>query len=148
MLPKSNLIFLAHENSFSAWFKAGTMMMLKCWPMIRTNPLYGTLRYLAILSALITEEPDSMIVIEEVDNGIHPSRIKSLIQTISRLTKERQIDVIITTHNPTLLNALSKEELFGVGLCYRDIEILRTDRVNSIPCRTWNSYRLFCQKVI
>lgn len=82
----------------------------------------GTLRYLAILSSLITEAPDSMIVIEEVDNGIHPSRIKSLIQTISRLTKEREIDVIITTHNPTLLNALSKEELFGVVLCYRDPE--------------------------
>ncbi|NQX46917.1 ATP-binding protein [Paenibacillus tritici] len=82
----------------------------------------GTLRYLAILSSLITEEPDSMIVIEEVDNGIHPSRIKSLIQTLSQLTKERQIDVIITTHNPALLNALSKEELFGVVLCYRDPE--------------------------
>lgn len=82
----------------------------------------GTLRYVAILSSLITEDPDTMIVIEEVDNGIHPSRIKSLIQTISRLTKERQIDVIITTHNPTLLNALSKEELFGVVLCYRDPE--------------------------
>ncbi|MEK3761576.1 AAA family ATPase [Paenibacillus sp. FSL P4-0338] len=80
----------------------------------------GTLRYVAILAALITEDPDTMIVIEEVDNGIHPSRMKSLIQTISRLTKERKIDVIITTHNPTLLNALSKEELFGVVLCYRD----------------------------
>ncbi len=82
----------------------------------------GTLRYLAILSSLISEEPGSMIVIEEVDNGIHPSRIKSLIRTISRLTVERNIDVIVTTHNPTLLNALSKEELLGVVLCYRDPE--------------------------
>ncbi|OXS58830.1 hypothetical protein B1A99_12750 [Cohnella sp. CIP 111063] len=81
----------------------------------------GTLRYLAILSAIISEEPGSMIVIEEVDNGIHPSRIKGLIQTLSRLTKERQIDVIITTHNPTLLNALTREELLGVVLCYRDL---------------------------
>lgn len=80
----------------------------------------GTLRYLAILSSLISEEPGSIIVIEEVDNGIHPSRIKSLIQTISRLTIEREIDVIITTHNPTLLNALTREELLGVVLCYRD----------------------------
>ncbi|MDI4648041.1 AAA family ATPase [Cohnella hashimotonis] len=80
----------------------------------------GTLRYLAILSSLISEEPGSMIVIEEVDNGIHPSRIKTLIQTISRLTQEKQIDVIITTHNPTLLNALTREELLGVVLCYRD----------------------------
>lgn len=80
----------------------------------------GTLRYLAILSSLISEEPGSMIVIEEVDNGIHPSRIKNLVQTISQLTVERKIDVIITTHNPALLNALSREELLGVVLCYRD----------------------------
>jgi len=80
----------------------------------------GTLRYLAILSSLISEEPGSMIVIEEVDNGIHPSRIKSLIQTISSLNTERRIDVIITTHNPVLLNAFTKEELLGVMLCYRD----------------------------
>ncbi|MFH5181550.1 AAA family ATPase [Paenibacillus sp. TAB 01] len=80
----------------------------------------GTLRYLAILSSLISEESGSMIVIEEIDNGIHPSRIKTLMQTISRLTKERHIDVLLTTHNPTLLNALTIEELLGVVLCYRD----------------------------
>ncbi|MFB9279555.1 AAA family ATPase [Cohnella cellulosilytica] len=80
----------------------------------------GTLRYLAILSSLISEKPGSMIVVEEVDNGIHPSRIKRLIQVLSKLSRERQLDVIITTHNPTLLNALTREELLGVVLCYRD----------------------------
>ncbi|WP_433945488.1 AAA family ATPase [Paenibacillus sp. SN-8-1] len=92
----------------------------------------GTLRYLAILSSLISEESGSMIVIEEVDNGIHPSRIKSLIQTISRLNRERNIDVIITTHNPTLLNALTKEELLGVVLCYRD-QIDGSSKFYSLP---------------
>lgn len=80
----------------------------------------GTLRYLAIVTALISEAADSMIIIEEVDNGIHPSRIKSLIQTLSRLNREKRIDILITTHNPTLLNALTKEDLLGVVLCYRD----------------------------
>jgi AAA15 family ATPase/GTPase len=80
----------------------------------------GTLRYLAIVTSLISEQPGSIVVIEEVDNGIHPSRIKSLIQSISKLSKERKIDVIITTHNPILLNALTKDELLGVVLCYRD----------------------------
>ncbi|WP_410513462.1 AAA family ATPase [Paenibacillus sp. BR2-3] len=80
----------------------------------------GTLRYLAIITSLISEEPKSMVIIEEVDNGIHPSRIKSLIETISRLNKENQIDVVITTHNPTLLNALTKEDMLGVVLCYRE----------------------------
>lgn len=79
----------------------------------------GTLRYLAIITALISEDSGTMVVIEEVDNGIHPSRIKRLIETVSRLTEERKVDVMITTHNPILLNALTKDELLGVVLCYR-----------------------------
>lgn len=82
----------------------------------------GTLRYLAIITSLISGEPNSMVVIEEVDNGIHPSRIRNLVQTITHFANEKRIDVIITTHNPALLNVLSKEEMLGVVLCYRTIE--------------------------
>ena len=34
----------------------------------------GTLRYLAIVTAMLTREPGSLLVIEEVDNGLHPRR--------------------------------------------------------------------------
>lgn len=81
----------------------------------------GTLRYLAIITAILSEKPNSMVIIEEVDNGIHPSRIRKLIQTISLLNIEKQIDIIITTHNPTLLNVLTKEDMLGVVLCYREL---------------------------
>lgn len=80
----------------------------------------GTLRCLAVITSLISGKSNSMVVIEEVDNGIHPSRIKGLIRTISELSKEKSIDVIITTHNPALLDALTKEDMLGVVLCYRD----------------------------
>lgn len=79
----------------------------------------GTLRCLAVMAALLTEEPGGMIVIEEVDNGIHPGRAKSMIQTISQLARERRVDVIITTHNAVMLNALTKEDLVGVNVIYR-----------------------------
>lgn len=80
----------------------------------------GTIRCLAVIASLISEKPYSIIVIEEVDNGIHPSRAKSLINAISSLCKERKIDAIITTHNPALLNAVSKDDLIGVVICYRN----------------------------
>ena len=35
----------------------------------------GTLRSLAVLTALETVEPNSRVIIEEFDNGLHPSRI-------------------------------------------------------------------------
>ncbi|OPZ93309.1 MAG: recombination protein F [Firmicutes bacterium ADurb.Bin419] len=83
---------------------------------------YGTLRCLAIITALLSKETGSMVLIEEVDNGIHPNRAQGLINAISEITKERGIDVIITTHNPALLNAINRDDLVGVVVCYRDAE--------------------------
>lgn len=80
----------------------------------------GVIRCIAVIASIISEKPGSMVIIEEVDNGIHPSRAKSLIQAISGLSKERKIDVIITTHNPALLNAVSKNDIMGVSICYRN----------------------------
>jgi AAA15 family ATPase/GTPase len=82
----------------------------------------GTLRCLAIITALLSKESGSMVLIEEVDNGIHPNRAQGLINTISEIAKERGIDVVITTHNPALLNAINREDLVGVVVCYRDTE--------------------------
>ena len=82
----------------------------------------GTLRCLAIITALLSKESGSMVLIEEVDNGIHPNRAKGLIEAISDIAKERNIDVLITTHNPALLNAIGRDELAGVVVCYRDAE--------------------------
>ncbi|WP_425058635.1 hypothetical protein SCACP_32920 [Sporomusa carbonis] len=80
----------------------------------------GIIRCIAVIASIISEKPGSIVIIEEVDNGIHPSRAKSLIQAISALSKERQIDVIITTHNPALLNAISRDDIAGVSICYRN----------------------------
>lgn len=80
----------------------------------------GTLRCIAIVAAMITENENSTIVVEEIDNGIHPSRAKSLIESISAIGEKRNIDIIITTHNATLLNGLSKNNLKGVSIVYRE----------------------------
>lgn len=82
----------------------------------------GTIRFIAVIAALISEKKGNIVVIEEVDNGIHPSRAKSLIDAIAKLAKERGIDVIITTHNAALLNSVSKDELIGVSIAYRNEE--------------------------
>lgn len=82
----------------------------------------GTLRCLAIITALLSKESGNMVLIEEVDNGIHPNRAQGLISAISEIAKERKVDVVITTHNPALLNAVNREDLAGVVVCYRDTE--------------------------
>lgn len=80
----------------------------------------GTLRCLAIVAAVLQEKKGGTIVIEEMDNGIHPGRAKMLIHLVSDLARRREVDVVITTHNAILLNALNKDDLAGVEIVYRD----------------------------
>jgi predicted ATPase len=80
----------------------------------------GTLRFLAILTALLTRPEGSQLVIEEVDNGLHPSRADLLLKMLREIGEQRQIDVLVTTHNPALLNALDPEMLPFVIVAHRD----------------------------
>ena len=82
----------------------------------------GTLRCIAVLTAVLIGEPGSMVMIEELDNGIHPARVYKLVEQLISIGRERNIDIIITTHNATLLNAYKKDELVGVSVVYRDTE--------------------------
>lgn len=82
----------------------------------------GTLRCMAILAAVLASAPNSMIIMEEVDNGIHPGRVQKLMDNISKIGKERNIDVVVTTHNAMLMNQYKKEQLVGVSVVYRENE--------------------------
>ncbi len=82
----------------------------------------GTLRALAILTALETVPEQSRVVIEELDNGIHPSRIKMLMDAIWECSSRRNLNVLATTHNPATLDSLDMEQLKSVVLCYLDVE--------------------------
>jgi ABC-type branched-subunit amino acid transport system ATPase component len=82
----------------------------------------GTLRALAILTALETVPEKSRIVIEEMDNGIHPSRIKILVDAVWECSHRRKLNILVTTHNPATLDSLDSEQLKAVVLCYRDSE--------------------------
>ncbi|HEY9747166.1 MAG TPA: AAA family ATPase [Allocoleopsis sp.] len=80
----------------------------------------GTLRFLAILTALLTRPEGSQLVIEEVDNGLHPSRADLLLKMLREIGEQRRIDILVTTHNPALLNALEPEMLPFVIVAHRD----------------------------
>ena len=80
----------------------------------------GTLRCIAVLTATMIGEEGSMVLIEELDNGIHPARVYKLIEQLIAIGKKRNIDIVITTHNATLLNAYKKDELMGVSVVFRE----------------------------
>lgn len=82
----------------------------------------GTLRFLAIVVAMLTNDKNKLIVVEEVDNGLHPSRAKVLLNMLKELGKERNIDVIITTHNPALLDAAGTKMIPFITIAHRGNE--------------------------
>ncbi|HSS75422.1 MAG TPA: ATP-binding protein [Thermoanaerobaculia bacterium] len=98
----------------------------------------GTLRVLAVAAALLSVLPGSTVVIEEIDNGVHPSRAESLLQEIQRIAQAREIQVLLTTHNPALLDALPPEAIPNVVACYRDPKegdsrLIRLEELESYP---------------
>ncbi|MBD2518339.1 AAA family ATPase [Nostoc sp. FACHB-973] len=82
----------------------------------------GTLRFLAILTALLTRPEGSQLVIEEIDNGLHPSRAELLVKILREIGSKRKIDILLTTHNPALLDALGPEIVPFVVVAHRDKE--------------------------
>ena len=80
----------------------------------------GTLRMLAIVTALETVPESSRIVIEEFDNGLHPSRAKLLVRTLSETASRRELNVLVTTHNPAFMDALEQSQMDSVLICHGD----------------------------
>lgn len=80
----------------------------------------GTLRVLAVAAALLSAPEDSLVVIEEIDNGVHPSRAGMLLGNIQNVARARNVRVLVTTHNPALLDALPISAIPDVVCCYRD----------------------------
>lgn len=80
----------------------------------------GTLRVLAIAAAMLSAEAGSLVVIEEIDNGVHPSRARHLLERIRAIAQRRKLRVLLSTHNPALLDALPDSAIPDVVFCYRD----------------------------
>lgn len=80
----------------------------------------GTLRFLAILTALLTLPEKSQLIIEEVDNGLHPARSDVLLRMLRTVGGDRRVDVLVSTHNPALLNRLGPDMVPFVMVTHRD----------------------------
>ena len=80
----------------------------------------GTLRVLALAAFLLTAPAGSLLVVEELDNGIHPSRARDLVAQTLDIARQRQVQILLTSHNPALLDALPYDALPDVVCCYRD----------------------------
>ncbi|MCW8176762.1 AAA family ATPase [Verminephrobacter aporrectodeae] len=95
----------------------------------------GTLRVLAIAAAMLSAPKGSLVVIEEIDNGVHPGRARHLLERIQTVAEERKLRVLLSTHNPAMLDALPDRAVPDVVFCYRDPKLgdSRLVRLGSLP---------------
>lgn len=75
----------------------------------------GTLRALAILLALETHQGGGTILLEEPEQNLHPWAVREIIEHIREVIEERNIQVILTTHSPQVLDRVKSEEVLVVS---------------------------------
>ena len=95
----------------------------------------GTLRILAVAAAALSAPEGGIMIVEEIDNGVHPSRVEGLLERLSNVASERKFKVLVTSHNPALLDALPDEAVPDVVYCFRDAAhgCSRLTRLEEIP---------------
>jgi predicted ATPase len=82
----------------------------------------GTLRFIALAAAFFQPSMPKILVIEEIEKGLHPSRLRLLLELMRSQSKRTGTQVFATTHSPTLLNWLTEEDRKTTFVCTRDAE--------------------------
>jgi predicted ATPase len=81
----------------------------------------GTLRLLALLALLHDPKRRGLVCFEEPENGIHPSRVKALIEKLRNLVadpsradvdnEEPLSQILLNSHSPVVLSSLQDTEM-------------------------------------
>ena len=95
----------------------------------------GTLRFLAMLAALLGRHPAPLYVFEEIDNGIHPSRQQLLVDLIEGQTEKGNYQVVTTTHSPDLVELVGNTTFENTSVVCRcpDTDSAEIRPVASLP---------------
>ena len=72
----------------------------------------GTLRMLALVTAILVEPKTNLIGIEEPENYVHPAALLAFVQYLLSVRERTQL--MVTTHSPLLLDYLNEPEAVRV----------------------------------
>jgi hypothetical protein len=84
----------------------------------------GTLRLLALTILAYLNEPNCIYLIEEPENGVHPTALETIFQSLSSVYNGQ---VIVTSHSPVLLALVEPKELLCFTLGDMSVEVVRGD---------------------
>jgi len=95
----------------------------------------GTLRFFGLLAAMFTAPEGSLFLLEEIENGLHPTRVHLLVQLLEQFAEFRNLQIIATTHSPQVLLSLSDDAMRDAVLFARHEEAVGTvvSRLGDLP---------------
>ena len=76
----------------------------------------GNLRTLGILSSILGDPKPNVVFIDEIENSMHPTRIKSIVKLLDYLSEREKssIQTLLTSHSPVVLNYVNDQNIMYV----------------------------------
>lgn len=99
--PTENLRKLYGDKSFKRIGLSNSQQNITFWADELSE---GTLYFIALLCIINQPNPPKLLLLEEPEKGIHPRRIREVMDFIFRLAEEKDVQIILTTHNENVLN--------------------------------------------
>ncbi len=94
----------------------------------------GVLYFIALLCIIHQPNPPKVLLLEEPERSMHPRRIKEVIDLIRKLSDEKDIQVIMTTHSPLVVDLFEDEpeciHVFEMKDGFTEIKNLKTDIID------------------
>ena len=90
----------------------------------------GTIKVIAIATAIVTSPNNSVLLLDEFDSGTHQTKSFELLKKLFEVANERNIILVVTTHNTSLLNQYTVKYLKGTSIVFRTKETGNSEIVN------------------
>jgi len=123
----ANVQFYLHESGLNS-------------PISAARVSDGTLRFLAMLAALLTPTPPPFLCLEEPELGMHPDALGLLAELLVEASARMQL--LVTTHSDALLSALS-DHVDSVLVCENNRDGTTIDHLDADRLAFWlEKYKL------
>lgn len=99
----------------------------------------GTLQALALLVAIFDERA-SLLVLEELENSVHPWIIRLIVDTCIAASETKQI--ILTTHSPVVIDAVSPDNIWVVWREKGESHISQLTKLDTEAMHLWTEGKL------
>jgi predicted ATPase len=90
----------------------------------------GVILSLAFLAIAFAPRPPGVLLLEEPENGVHPAALKDIMKTLRGLSKDKGVQVVLTTHSPYLLDLVEPE----------DVRVFQKDSTGAVSARLLSEF--------